>query len=293
MCSKIGTTKSTAESSLRIDRLRDDLNQGDAVVIGAGAGLSTSAGFTCSGERFEQYFWDFAKKYGFLDMYSGSFYLFESLEEYGAYWSRYIYINRYMDAPKPVYDTLFQLVKDQDYFVLTTNVDHQFQKAGFDKQRLFYTRGDCGLWQCSKSCHQETYDNEAVVRQMWTEQRDMRVPSGLIPRCPRCGRPMTMNLRADDTFVQDEGWYRASERYSDFLRRNKGLKVLFLELGVGMNTPGIVKFSFWKMTAGNPNAVYACVNLDEAVAPREISKRSICLDGDIGAVLTALHAAHR
>lgn len=259
-----------------------------AVVIGAGAGLSTAAGFAYSGERFERHFSDFAAKYGIRDMYSGGFYPYGGPEEFWAYWSRYIFVNRYMDAPRPVYDGLLKLVEGKDYFVLTTNVDHCFQKAGFDKKRLFYTQGDYGLWQCSEPCHQGTYDNEAAVRRMLEEQRDMRVPSELIPRCPRCGKPMSMNLRADDTFVQDEGWYLASERYSDFLRRHEGVKVLFWELGVGYNTPVIIKYPFWKMTAANPDAVYACVNVGEAACPKEIEERSICVDRDIGDVLSSL-----
>ncbi len=256
------------------------------MVIGAGAGLSTAAGMTYSGERFLAHFRDFAGKYGIQDMYTGGFYPFPSLEEHWAWWSRMIMVNRYQRAPLPVYDRLLELVADKDYFVLTTNVDHQFQLAGFDKERLFYTQGDYGLWQCSLPCHQETYDNEAAVRRMFREQRDMRVPSGLLPRCPRCGRPMTMNLRADDTFVQDGGWYAAAGRYTEFLHRHTG--VLFLELGVGHNTPGIVKYPFWQMTARDPSAVYACVNAGEAFCPAEIEDRSICIDGDIGRVLDGL-----
>ena len=218
-------------------------------------------------------------------MYSGGFFPFASQEEYWAYWSRYVFINRYADIDNGTYKRLFELVKDKDYFVLTTNVDHQFQKAGFDKQRLFYTQGDYGLFQCSVPCHNSTYDNEAVIRAMVEQQADMRIPTELIPHCPVCGKPMTMNLRADDTFVQDEGWYRANERYADFVRRHKGQQILFLELGVGMNTPGIIKYPFWQMTYRNPKAVYACVNLGEAYAPGEIANRSICIDGDIGEVL--------
>ncbi len=257
-------------------------------MIGAGAGLSTSAGFTYGGERFERYFSDFYRKYGFSDMYSGGFYPYETLEEYWAYWSRYVLINRYQNPPKPVYDDLLRLARNKDYFVLTTNVDHCFQKAGFDKQRLFYTQGDYGLFQCGEPCHQRTYDNESTIRQMVESQRDMRVPSELVPRCPRCGRPMTMNLRADDTFVEDIGWHQAAQRYKEFLSAHAGGRTLFLELGVGYNTPGIIKYPFWQMTAGNPNAVYACVNQGQAVCPREIAKRAICIDGDIGEVLTEL-----
>ena len=277
--------KSTDACCDKISRLKQELNTADAVVIGAGAGLSASAGFTYAGERFQKYFGDFIAKYGFRDMYSGGFYPFDSLEEHWAYWSRYIYINRYLDAPKPVYGDLFQLVQEKDYFVLTTNVDHQFQKARFDKHRLFYTQGDYGLWQCSKPCHQKTYDNEAIVKKMLAEQKDMKIPTELVPHCPVCGAPMSMNLRADDTFVEDDGWHAASRRYEDFLRRHEREHILFLELGVGGNTPGIVKFSFWRMTAENPKAIYACVNLGEAYAPGEIANRSICIDGDIGEVL--------
>ena len=216
------------------------------------------------------------------NMYSGGFYPFASLEEHWAYWSRYIYVNRYLDAPKPVYQELLRLVQDKNYFVLTTNVDHCFQKAGFEKRRLFYTQGDYGLWQCSKPCHQKTYDNETVVRKMLVEQKNMKIPSGLIPYCPACGAPMSMNLRADDTFVEDEGWHAAAQRYAEFLRRHEGQHILFLELGVGGNTPVIIKYPFWRMTYQNPQAVYACVNLSEAYCPREIQRHAICIDRDIG-----------
>lgn len=280
--------KSTNVYCDNMERLRQELHAADAVVIGAGSGLSTSAGFTYTGERFEKYFDDFIQKYGFRDMYSGGFYPFETLEEHWAYWSRYIYINRYMDAPNPVYQNLLKLVRNKDYFVLTTNVDHCFQKAGFDKDRLFYTQGDYGLWQCSKPCHNKTYDNETVIRKMFAEQKDMKIPGELVPRCPVCGAPMSMNLRADDTFVEDEGWHDAAGRYEDFIRSHEGLRVLYLELGVGGNTPGIIKYPFWRMTYENPKAVYDCVNLGEAFVPKEIEGRAICIDGDIGAGLKKL-----
>lgn len=299
------TAKSTNACYDKISCLKQELETADAVVIGAGAGLSTSAGFTYTGERFQKYFGDFIEKYGFRDMYSGGFHPFDSLEEHWAYWSRYIYINRYMDPPKPVYHDLFELVQDKDYFVLTTNVDHCFQKAGFDKHRLFYTQGDYGLWQCSVPCHNETYDNEAAVRKMVAAQgfafakdgdlyvpdgikRRMEVPSELIPYCPHCHKPMSMNLRADDTFVEDMGWHHAAEQYEEFLQSHRNQKVLFLELAVGYNTPGIIKYPFWRMTYQNPKAVYACVNLGEARAPGEIVNQSICIDGDIGEVLKEL-----
>ncbi|MBP3793410.1 MAG: Sir2 silent information regulator family NAD-dependent deacetylase [Ruminococcus sp.] len=277
--------KFTRDYSAGIDRLKNEIQTADAIVIGAGAGLSTAAGFTYSGERFEIYFSDFEAKYGFRDMYSGGFYPFETPQEQWAYWSRFIYINRYMDVDNGTYKRLFELMKGKDYFVITTNVDHQFQKAGFDKHRLFYTQGDYGLWQCSEPCHQKTYDNEKTVRAMFEQQKDMRVPSELVPHCPVCGKPMSMNLRADDTFVEDEGWYKAAERYDEFLRRHEGLHILFLELGVGMNTPVIIKYPFWKMTYANPRSVYACLNFGEAYAPDEIAQQSVLINGDIREIL--------
>lgn len=313
-----------------IEVLRHALDMADAVVIGAGSGLSTAAGFTYSGERFRKYFVDFIDTYHFRDMYSGGFYPFSSLEEHWAYWSRYIYINRYMDAPKPIYEELFRLVKDKDYFVLTTNVDHCFQKAGFDKGRLFYTQGDYGLFQCSKPCRQETFDNEDAVRRMVEAQGyqiasdgslilpeiasqgaykqatppqdageqkmlpqgtpaqampSMRVPAELVPRCPHCGRPMAMNLRSDGTFAEDEGWHNAAQRYETFMENHRGQKVVFLELGVGYNTPGIIKYNFWQYAYNWQHAFYACINKGQAQVPTEIKEKSVAIDGDIGEVL--------
>ena len=267
------------------EKLHKALLAADAIIVGAGAGLSTSAGFTYSGERFERHFADFIRKYGFTDMYSAGFYPFPSEEEHWAYWSRHIYYNRYVPAPKPVYDNLLKLLKDKDYFVITTNVDHQFQKAGFDKKRLFYTQGDYGLFQCAKPCHQKTYDNEALVKRMIAEQMDMRIPTELIPRCPVCGGPMKVNLRADETFVEDEGWHAASERYTEFIRRHKDGKILFLDLGSGGNTPVIFKIPFIRWTMQNPNATYATVNLGEAFTVDQIADRSIVINGDIGDIL--------
>ena len=271
-----------------MERLKAALRDCDAVVIGAGAGLSTAAGFNYTGERFEQHFSDFAQKYGIRDMYSGGFYPFATPEEHWAYWSRYIYINRYMDAPKPVYDAILKLVQDKDYFVITTNVDHCFQKAGFDKKRLFYTQGDYGLFQCSEPCCQETFENEAAIREMVKRQENMKVPTELLPVCPRCGKPLTMNLRSDNKFVEDEGWHRAAERYENFLRTREGQKILFLELGVGYNTPVIIKYPFWQMTAKNPNATYVCINQGQAVCPHGIERQSVCINADIGQVLQIL-----
>ena len=288
MFSKTWTSKSIGDYSQKIERLKAELQGADAILIGAGSGLSTSAGLTYGGARFLKYFSDFHEKYGITDMYSGGFYPFPSPEEYWAWWSRHIYYNRYGVTPDKPYADLLELVRGRNYFVLTTNVDHQFQLAGFDKARLFYTQGDYGLWQCSEPCHQETYDNEATVRRMIAEQADMRVPSELIPHCPKCGKPQTPNLRCDDSFVQDEGWYAAAQRYEDFLHRYRNGRILFLELGVGSNTPGIIKVPFLRMTAQNPKATYACVNLGEAVTMRGLEAQSILLDADIGAALSNL-----
>lgn len=268
-----------------IEKIKSVLENAEALVVGAGAGLSTSAGFTYSGERFEKYFSDFQARYGFSDMYTGGFYPYKTLEEHWAYWSRYIMINRYMDAPIPVYEKLFELVKDKNYFVITTNVDHCFQKAGFDKSRLFYTQGDYGLFQCSEPCHKKTYDNEEQIRAMYEAQQDMKIPTELLPKCPVCGKPMSMNLRADDTFVEDEGWHRAALRYQEFLDGNKDKNIVYLELGVGGNTPGIIKYPFWNMTYSNLKAKYICINKGEAVVPKEIENQSICVNNDIWELL--------
>lgn len=288
MSFKTPTMKSINSYCDKVSLLKQEIHEAEAIVIGAGAGMSTSAGLTYDGERFETYFSDFHTKYGIPDMYSGGFYPYKTLEEYWAWWSRQIMINRYEADVGAPYRDLLRLLEGKDYFVLTTNVDHQFQLAGFDKKRLFYTQGDYGLFQCSRPCHQKTYDNESAVRNMAARQTHMKIPSELIPRCPVCGAPMTMNLRCDSTFVEDEGWHKAARRYEDFLDRHEAQHLLYLELGVGGNTPGIIKYPFWNMTRNNPKAVYACVNLSEAYCPAEIRQQSICIDGDIGETLQRL-----
>ena len=277
-----------------IERLYQALASADGVAVGAGAGLSTAAGYTYSGERFEKFFADFIEKYGFTDMYTAGFYNFPAEEEKWAYWSRHIYYNRYVPAPKPVYENLLKLLKDKDYFVITTNVDHQFQKAGFDKKRLFYTQGDYGLFQCAKPCHQKTYDNEEIIRKMITAQVEtrhgtsLRIPSELVPHCPICGGPMSVNLRSDSTFVEDEGWHTAAQRYVDFIQNHQKGKILYWDLGIGSNTPTIIKLPFMQQTLKNPDAIYATINLGEAFTVEQIRDRSIVIDADIANVLKEL-----
>ncbi len=296
-----GLSYGTGSREENIQRLKSEIETADAIVIGAGAGLSTAAGLTYSGERFDRYFSDFKERFGITDMYSGGFYPFPDDETRWAWWARHIYYNRYIEAPEPVYQKIFELVRDKDYFVITTNVDHQFQRAGFDKKRLFYTQGDYGLFQSVNPSNRKTYDNEEWVMQAMEAQgfiKDaegvfhipqsgvvMKIPAALIPKSMDDGSPLTMNLRADDSFVEDEGWHRASAAYSDFIRRHENLHTLYFEIGVGANTPVIIKYPFWQMTNDNPKAVYACLNYNEAFCPKQIEKQSICLDGDAGVIL--------
>lgn len=285
MFSKKKTLKFTQDYSDKIFKLKNKIAEADAILIGAGAGLSTSAGFTYNGTRFEKYFQDFIDKYGFKDMYSGGFFPFETYEEYWAYWSRYIYINRYIDTNDNTYRKLLDLVRDKNYFVITTNVDHQFQKNGFDKYRLFYTQGDYGLFQCSEPCCQKTFDNKEIIKKMFYTQKNMKIPSELIPECPECGKKLTVNLRADNKFVEDEGWHNAYNKYNDFLCKYKNMKILFLELGVGYNTPAIIKYPFWQMTVSNPKAFYVCINYGESMIPNQIEHQSLYIEEDIKKVI--------
>ena len=284
-------------------QIRNIINVADAIVLGAGSGLSTSAGFSYSGDRFDRYFRDFVDKYGFSDMYSGGFFPFTSEEEKWAYWSRYVYINRYSPIPEDTYSKLFELIRDKNYFVITTNVDHCFQKSAFDKERLFYTQGDFGLFQCSRPCHKKTYENYGIIREMLLSQGysfdedkklipladpSMTVDTKLIPRCPICGEYMSMNLRADDTFVEDDGWRASAKRYAEFIRKNISKKIVFMELGVGMNTPGIIKYNFWNMTREFEKANYICINYDDATYPCDIREKSVSIEGDLDEIIERL-----
>ena len=271
-----------------IQKLKNLIKETNTIIIGAGAGLSTSAGMLYSGKEFEKNFENFIQKYNFKDLYSASFFDFKDQQEFWAFWSRLIHYERYTMPPKPVYQDLYSLIKNKNYFVITTNVDHFFQRTGFDKQKLFYTQGDYGLLQCKKPCHNKTYDNEKQIEEMFKEQKNMKIPKELIPKCPVCKGEMFPNLRGGDYFVEDEGWHKAAERYEDFLRKHKNGKILFIDLGSGMNTPSIFKFPFMRMTYNNKNAVYVAINKGEAFCIEEIESQSICINRDIGEVLKEL-----
>lgn len=290
----------------RINVAKELLEKADFVLIGAGAGLSTAGGFEYGGENFDKYFSDFGEKYGFKDMYSAGFYPYATLEEKWAFWSRYIYVNRYMNArPNELYKTLLETVKNKNYFVLTTNVDHQFQIADFDKNRLFYMQGDYGLFQCELPCRNETYDNKDAVFKMLFSQnflektdngyaladkskRKMTIDASLIPKCPICGRNMTMNLRSDDSFVQDDGWVKHANLYENFLNRAKGKNLLLMEIGVGYNTPIIIKYPFEKTTCSDDKTYLIRINKDYAFCPKEIENKTVLFDEDVKSVLESL-----
>ena len=272
----------------KIEKLKQEIKNSDYILIGAGAGLSTSAGFLYDGKRFEDNFKDYIKKYGFTDMYSAGFYNFPTLEEYWAYFSLYVYINRFDIEENETYLNLYNIVKDKNYFVITTNVDGRFIDSKFDKDKIFAVQGDFALFQCSKPCRQETFYNEKYIREMIKYKKEMKIPTELIPKCPYCGRNMSMNLRADDTFVQDKNWDEQKNRYEEFLKMSDNSKILFLELGVGFNTPSIIKYNFWRMTLNNKKSVYASINLGECYCASDIEERSICIDYDIAEVLKKL-----
>jgi NAD-dependent SIR2 family protein deacetylase len=272
--------------SEKIALLKKALNEADCILVGAGAGLSTAAGLVYNGDDFKSEFADFIEKYHFPDMYYGGFGPFENDEEMWAYWSRFIYLERFKPGALPLYVALLNLLNGKDYFVITTNVDHCFRKAGFPKDRLYYTQGDYGLFQCSVPCHKKTYDNENVVMAMLKSQNHMQIPNGLIPKCPVCGAKMSMNLRADNSFVQDEGWEAASDRYEMWVaERYEDKRIVYLELGVGENTPSIIKYPFWNLTQKNKDALYVCVNYTDIYIPMEMEGQSLTIKEDIAKVI--------
>lgn len=261
------------------------IDSSDTIVIGAGAGLSSASGFEYGNKTFMDNFKYMHDKYGYLDMYSASFHHFDSLEEKWAFWSKMIYLNRYKEGAKDLYKRLFELVKDKNYFVITTNVDHQFILSNFSKERIFYTQGDYGLFQCSEPCHNKTYDNKDIILKMINNIKDNKIPTSLIPVCPKCGKPMTTNLRCDDKFVEDNGWKKAKNRYEKFINENKNKNIIYLELGVGYSTPAWIKIPFLKLTYSNPKAKYICIDKGNIYVPEEIKNQAYIFNQDINEII--------
>lgn len=272
----------------QISLVKKYISEADNILIGAGAGLSAAAGLTYSGKRFNDNFGEFIAKYGMQDMYSAGFYPFPSEEARWGYWSKHSYINRIALSALPLYKTLFDIVKEKDYFVLTTNVDYQFQKAGFEENRIFATQGDYGRIQCMKSCHPKTYDAIEMFEQMNKTRKDCLIPSYMVPRCPVCGEPMVMNLRCDQFFVEDEAWHEAAEHYGEFLANNLTENTILFELGVGFNTPTIVRFPFEKMMREHDNLKFIRINIDEAVVPESFGRKAVGINNDIAKVIMDL-----
>lgn len=264
------------------------IKNADYILIGAGAGLSSAAGLTYSGKRFEENFKEFIDKYGMTDMYSAGFYPFPSEEARWGYWSKHSYINRIEPEGLPLYRQLLKIIESKDYFVLTTNVDYQFQKSGFDESRIFAIQGDYGLIQCMHGCHNKTYDAIEMFNQMNQAVKDCLVPSYMVPKCPVCGGPMTMNLRCDQYFVEDEKWNIAADYFDKFLKTIKNKKIVLLELGVGFNTPAIIRFPFEKMMRENNNATLVRLNLDEAIVPKNFGKRAVGINEDLNKSISDL-----
>lgn len=269
---------------LRLDKAKKAIDEADYIIIGAGAGLSTAAGIEYTGERFEKYFKDFIDEYHFTDMYSSGFYPFETSEEKWAYWARHVFANRYDVGKTDVYQKLLKLVEDKEYFVLTTNVEHQFWINGFEDERIFATQGDYGLLQCGKACHDKLYDNEKQVFEWLDKTENFRIPTDLVPKCPVCGEEMDLNLRKDNYFVEDEKWHQMSVNYSNFLKKADG-NIVFLEIGVGYNTPGIIRYPFEQMTYNTPDSTLIRLNLDYPQAIPENKDRTISFDENVEEIL--------
>ena len=269
---------------LRLNKAKKAIDEADYIIIGAGAGLSTAAGIDYTGKRFEKYFKDFIEEYGFTDMYSSGFYPFKSQEEKWAYWARHVFANRYDVGKTSVYQKLLKLVEDKEYFVLTTNVEHQFWINGFDDERIFATQGDYGFLQCEKACHDKLYPNREQVFEWVEKTENFRIPSDLVPKCPVCGGEMDLNLRKDNYFVEDDKWHEMNKNYYNFLDNIDG-KFVFLEIGVGFNTPGIIRYPFEQMIYNNSDATLIRLNLDYPQAIPENKDKTISFDENVEEIL--------
>ena len=276
------------EYNLKISQAKQIIKQADYIIIGAGSGLSTAAGLLYSGEKFEKDFKEFIEKYHFKDLYSASFYEFETQEEKWAFFAKMIKINRYNEKPLNLYQELYEIIKNKDYFVLSTNVDGQFYNSGFDKDRVFEVQGDYSYLQCKKACHNKLYNNRELVEKWLENTKDCKIPSNLVMKCPICGGDMEMNLRKDINFVQDENWYRESNKYEEFLARAKNKNVVLLEVGVGFNTPGIIRFPFEQMVANNKKTSLIRINKDYPMPMLEIKNKTISFDEDTNKIIKDL-----
>lgn len=275
------------EYNSRILKAKQIIKNANYILIGAGAGLSTAAGLEYSGKNFEKNYKEFIKKYNFEDLYSATFYPFKTEEEKWAFWAKLIELNRF-NKPLKLYKELLNLVKNKQYFILTTNVDTQFEIAGFEKNKIFATQGDYSLLQCKYGCHNKLYNNKEMV-QKWLEfTKDCKIPKALVPKCPVCGKNMEMNLRKDNNFVQDENWYKQSKEYKNFLDITKNKNIVLLEIGVGFNTPGIIRFPFEQMVYNNKNATLIRINKDSPLSILEIKNKMISFDENTNQVIKDL-----
>lgn len=276
------------EYSSRILQAKQAIKQADYIIIGAGSGLSTAAGLLYSGEKFEKDFREFIEKYHFDNLYSASFYEFKTQEEKWAFFAKMIKLNRYNEKPLKLYQELYEIVKNKEYFVLSTNVDGQFYNSGFDKDKIFEVQGDYSYLQCENACHNKLYNNKELVEKWLRNTKNCKIPSDLVMKCPVCGGNMDMNLRKDANFVQDKNWYRQSEKYEDFLSRSKGKNVVLLEIGVGFNTPGIIRFPFERMTAISEKTTLIRINKDYPNPMLEIKNKTISFDEDTNKIIEDL-----
>lgn len=272
----------------RLEQAKRALEGAEYVLLGGGAGLSAAAGITYSGKRFTEHFEPFINKYGFTDLYTSSFYPFRTEEENWAYWAKHISINRFEIGATRLYEDLFQLVKEKEYFVISTNVESQFVKAGFPEDKVFEIQGDYSYLQCEKGCHDTLYYNEAVVKEMIEQTRDCRIPTDLVPKCPVCGGRMDVNLRKNGYFVQDEKWYESERRYKEFLSSTTEERIVYAELGVGFNTPGIIRYPFERMTYNNVNATLIRFNLEHPEGAPENKFRTIAFTEDMQKIVRDL-----
>lgn len=273
--------------SLRIKKAKEELNNADYIIIGAGAGLSAAAGLDFTGKLFKKNFKEYIEKYDFKDLYSATFYPFKTQEEKWAFWAKVIKLNRLCE-PLSLYKELLELVKDKAHFVFTTNVDGQFEIAGFREENIFEIQGDYSLIQCQKACHNKVYDIKDIVDEWLELTEDFKIPEDLIPKCPVCGADMEMNLRKDNTFVQDENWYRQSKRFSDFLEKTANGKLVLLEIGVGFNTPGIIRFPFEQMTQARENTKLIRINKDYPETMLKIENKTISFMEDTNKIISDL-----